>query len=302
MSKKIKCGFVAIVGRPNAGKSTLVNALVGQKVSIVSPKAQTTRNNIIGVVNSSDYQIVLVDTPGQNSAKNGLDDYMQKSIKGAVSGVDLVVVAIDGSKASFEQEVRIINKYTEQNIPVIVAVTKIDLLAGEKLFKVLSSFNNLENVQDIVPISSVKNRNIDELIKVMLKFLPEIDENDRYYGEDEYTDKSLKFICSEIIREKALYFLDKEIPHGIAVSIVSYKEGDGLTNIDAEIICEKDSHKNIIIGKGGSMLKKIGHESRVSFQKVIQQKVDLHLWVRVKENWRDNIGFLNDIGYNNKEI
>lgn len=302
MSKKIKCGFVAIVGRPNAGKSTLVNALVGQKVSIVSPKAQTTRNNIIGVVNSSDYQIVLVDTPGQNSAKNGLDDYMQKSIKGAVSGVDLVVVAIDGSKASFEQEKNIINKYTGQNIPVVVAVTKIDLLAGEKLFKVLSSFNDLDNVQDIVPISSVKNRNIDELIKVMLKFLPEIDEKNRYYGEDEYTDKSLKFICSEIIREKALYFLDKEIPHGIAVSIVSYKEGDGLTSVDAEIICEKDSHKNIIIGKGGSMLKKIGHEARVSFQKVIQQKVDLHLWVRVKENWRDNIGFLNDIGYNNKEI
>lgn len=302
MSKKIKCGFVAIVGRPNAGKSTLVNALVGQKVSIVSPKAQTTRNNIIGVVNSSDYQIVLVDTPGQNSAKNGLDDYMQKSIKGAVSGVDLVVVAIDGSKASFEQEKNIINKYTGQNIPVVVAVTKIDLLAGEKLFKVLSSFNNLDNVQDIVPISSVKNRNIDELIKVMLKFLPEIDGKNRYYGEDEYTDKSLKFICSEIIREKALYFLDKEIPHGIAVSIVSYKEGDGLTSVDAEIICEKDSHKNIIIGKGGSMLKKIGHEARVSFQKVIQQKVDLHLWVRVKENWRDNIGFLNDIGYNNKEI
>lgn len=302
MSKKIKCGFVAIVGRPNAGKSTLVNALVGQKVSIVSPKAQTTRNNIIGVVNSSDYQIVLVDTPGQNSAKNGLDDYMQKSIKGAVSGVDLVVVAIDGSKASFEQEKNIINKYTGQNIPVVVAVTKIDLLTGEKLFKVLSSFNNLDNVQDIVPISSVKNRNIDELIKVMLKFLPEIDEKNRYYGEDEYTDKSLKFICSEIIREKALYFLDKEIPHGIAVSIVSYKEGEGLTSVDAEIICEKDSHKNIIIGKGGSMLKKIGHEARVSFQKVIQQKVDLHLWVRVKENWRDNIGFLNDIGYNNKEI
>lgn len=302
MSKKIKCGFVAIVGRPNAGKSTLVNALVGQKVSIVSPKAQTTRNNIIGVVNSSDYQIVLVDTPGQNSAKNGLDDYMQKSIKGAVSGVDLVVVAIDGSKPSFEQEKNIINKYTGQNIPVVVAVTKIDLLAGEKLFKILSSFNDLDNVQDIVPISSVKNRNIDELIKVMLKFLPEIDEKNRYYGEDEYTDKSLKFICSEIIREKALYFLDKEIPHGIAVSIVYYKEGDGLTSVDAEIICEKDSHKNIIIGKGGSMLKKIGHEARVSFQKVIQQKVDLHLWVRVKENWRDNIGFLNDIGYNNKEI
>lgn len=302
MSKKIKSGFVAIVGRPNAGKSTLVNALVGQKVSIVSPKAQTTRNNIIGIVNSSDYQIVLVDTPGQNSAKNGLDDYMQKSIKGAVSGVDCIVVAVDGSKQSLDAEKNIITKYLELNIPVIVAITKIDLLSQEKIFKILANFGQIKGISDIVPISSVKNRNVDELLKVILNYLPEIDEEDKYFGDDEYTDKSLRFICSEIIREKALYFLDKEIPHGIAVSIVSYKEEDGLTTVDAEIICEKESHKNIVIGKGGSMLKKIGHEARISFQKVIQGKVDLHLWVRVKENWRDNIGFLNDIGYNNKEI
>lgn len=302
MSKKIKSGFVAIVGRPNAGKSTLVNALVGQKVSIVSPKAQTTRNNIIGIVNSDDYQIVLVDTPGQNSAKNGLDDYMQKSIKGAVSGVDCIVVAVDGSKQSLDAEKNIVQKYIELNIPVIVAITKIDLLNQEKIFKVLANFGQIKGISDIVPISSVKNRNVDELLKVMLNYLPEIDEDDKYFGDDEYTDKSLRFICSEIIREKALYFLDKEIPHGIAVSIVSYKEEDGLTTVDAEIICEKESHKNIVIGKGGSMLKKIGHEARISFQKVIQGKVDLHLWVRVKENWRDNIGFLNDIGYNNKEI
>lgn len=302
MSKKIKSGFVAIVGRPNAGKSTLVNALVGQKVSIVSPKAQTTRNNIIGIVNSSDYQIVLVDTPGQNSAKNGLDDYMQKSIKGAVSGVDCIVVAVDGSKQSLDAEKNIITKYLELNIPVIVAITKIDLLSQEKIFKILANFGQIKGISDIVPISSVKNRNVDELLKVILNYLPEIDEADKYFGDDEYTDKSLRFICSEIIREKALYFLDKEIPHGIAVSIVSYKEEDGLTTVDAEIICEKESHKNIVIGKGGSMLKKIGHEARISFQKVIQGKVDLHLWVRVKENWRDNIGFLNDIGYNNKEI
>ena len=302
MSKKIKSGFVAIVGRPNAGKSTLVNALVGQKVSIVSPKAQTTRNNIIGIVNSNDYQIVLVDTPGQNTSKSHLDDYMQKSIKGAVSGVDVIVVALDSTKNSLEQEKVLVNKYLDLGIPVVIAITKIDLLGNEKLFKILSSFNDIQKIDDIVPISSVKNKNMDELIKVILKYLPEIDENEKYYGEEEYTDKSLRFICSEIIREKALYFLDKEIPHGIAVNIVSYQEDEGITNIDAEIICEKDSHKNIVIGKGGSMLKKIGHEARVSFQKVIQQKVDLRLWVRVKENWRDNIGFLNDIGYNNKDI
>lgn len=302
MSKKIKSGFVAIVGRPNAGKSTLVNALVGQKVSIVSPKAQTTRNNIMGILNEDNYQIVFVDTPGQNSAKSHLDDYMQKSIKGAVSGVDVLVVALDGTKDISNTDREIIGKYADLEIPIILVITKIDAIKDEKLFRLLASLNDIQKVAEIVPVSSIKSKNIDELVKVLLNYLPEIEEKDKYFDDDMYTDKSLKFICSEIIREKALYFLDKEIPHGIAVSIIKYEEGDTLTTIDAEIICEKDSHKNIVIGKGGSMLKKIGHEARVSFQKVIQQKVDLRLWVRVKENWRDNLGFLNDIGYNNKEI
>ncbi len=302
MSKKIKCGFVAIVGRPNAGKSTLVNALVGQKVSIVSPKAQTTRNNIMGILNHEDYQVVFVDTPGQNDAKSHLDDYMQKSIKGAVSGVDILVVALDGTKEISQKDRDIIGKYSDLEIPIILVITKIDAISDEKVFKLLASLSDLSHISEIVPVSSIKNKNTDELLKVLLQYLPEVNEEDRYFDEDMYTDKSLKFICSEIIREKALYFLDKEIPHGIAVSIVKYEEGESLTTIDAEIICEKDSHKNIVIGKGGSMLKKIGHEARISFQKVIQQKVDLHLWVRVKENWRDNLGFLNDIGYNNKEI
>ena len=302
MSKKIKCGFVAIVGRPNAGKSTLVNALVGQIVSIVSPKAQTTRNNIMGILNNEDYQVVFVDTPGQNDAKSHLDDYMQKSIKGAVSGVDILVVALDGTKDISQRDREIIGKYSDLEIPIILVITKIDAISDEKVFRLLASLSDLSHISEIVPVSSIKNKNTDELLKVILQYLPEVNEEDRYFEEDMYTDKSLKFICSEIIREKALYFLDKEIPHGIAVSIVKYEEGETLTTIDAEIICEKDSHKNIVIGKGGSMLKKIGHEARISFQKVIQQKVDLHLWVRVKENWRDNLGFLNDIGYNNKEI
>ncbi len=302
MSKKIKSGFVAVVGRPNAGKSTLVNALVGQKVSIVSPKAQTTRNNIMGILNEEDYQIIFVDTPGQNDAKSHLDDYMQKSIKGAVAGVDALVVALDSTKEISNKDREIIGKYSDLEIPIVLVLTKIDAITDARVFKILASLSDLSRVSDIVPVSSIKKKNTEELIKVLLKFLPEIDEKDKYFDDDMYTDKSVKFICSEIIREKALYFLDKEIPHGIAVSIVKYEEGGNLTTIDAEIICEKDSHKNIVIGKGGSMLKKIGHEARVSFQKVIQQKVDLRLWVRVKENWRDNLGFLNDIGYNNKEI
>ncbi len=299
---KIKSGYVAIVGRPNAGKSTLLNAIIREKVSIVSPKAQTTRNNITGIYNTDDCQLIFVDTPGLNDTNSHLDEYMQKSISGAVVGVDVIIIAIDGTKKISQKDLDIIDKYSALNIPIILVLTKIDAMQTQKIFETLSSLNDISKVADIVPVSSIKSRNIDTLIQVLLKYVPEIDDQERYYDEDMYTDKSLKFIASEIIREKALYFLDKEIPHGIAVSIVRYEEEDGLVNIDADIYCEKDSHKNIIIGKGGSMLKRIGHEARVSIQKVVQSKVDLKLWVKVKENWRDNIGFLNEIGYNNSDI
>ncbi len=299
---KIKSGYIAIVGKPNAGKSTLLNAIIKEKVSIVSPKAQTTRNNITGIFNRKDCQLIFVDTPGLNITNSHLDEYMQKSIKGAVVGVDVIIIALDGTKKHNNTDIDIINKYASLNIPIILVVTKIDALDNERIFKILSSLNNLEKVAEIVPVSSTKSRNIDTLIDVLLKYVPEIDESEKYFDEDMYTDKSLKFIASEIIREKALYFLDKEIPHGIAVSVVKYEEDDNIVNIDADIICEKDSHKNIIIGKGGSMLKRIGHEARVSFQKVVQCKVNLNLWVKVKQNWRDNIGFLNEIGYNNSDL
>ncbi len=299
---KIKSGYIAIVGKPNAGKSTLLNAIIREKVSIVSPKAQTTRNNITGIYNRDDCQLIFVDTPGLNATNSHLDEYMQKSITGAVVGVDVLIIALDGTKKVNEKDFDIINKYSALNIPIILVVTKIDALDNEKIFKLLSSLNDLNKVSEIVPVSSTKSRNIDTLIDILLKYVPEIDESERYFDDDMYTDKSLKFIASEIIREKALYFLDKEIPHGIAVSIVKYEELDGLVNIDADIYCEKDSHKNIIIGKGGTMLKRIGHEARVSFQKVVQSKVNLNLWVKVKANWRDNIGFLNEIGYNNSDL
>ncbi len=299
---KIKSGYIAIVGKPNAGKSTLLNAIIREKVSIVSPKAQTTRNNITGIYNRDDCQLIFVDTPGLNTTNSHLDEYMQKSITGAVVGVDVLIIALDGTKKVNEKDFDIINKYSALNIPIILVVTKIDALDNEKIFKLLSSLNDLNKVSEIVPVSSTKSRNIDTLIDILLKYVPEIDESERYFDDDMYTDKSLKFIASEIIREKALYFLDKEIPHGIAVSIVKYEELDGLVNIDADIYCEKDSHKNIIIGKGGTMLKRIGHEARVSFQKVVQSKVNLNLWVKVKANWRDNIGFLNEIGYNNSDL
>ena len=296
----IKCGFVGIVGRPNSGKSTLVNALVNEKVSIVSPKAQTTRNNILGIMNDKAYQIVLIDTPGVTKINNRLDEYMQKNVSGAITDVDVLLITIDSSKDVIDG-IEFARKYINHGIHTIILLTKIDLISKEQLFQKLTLFNNIE-ADAIIPISSVKKLNLDELVKEILKYLPEIEENKRYFDQDIYTDKSVRFIASEIIREKSLYYLDKEIPHGIAVEITKFVEEDNLITIDANIICEKDSHKAIIIGKGGNMLTKIGHEARVSIQKVVQNKVVLNLWVKVKENWRDRESFLTEIGYNNDDL
>lgn len=299
--KEYKSGFIAIIGKPNSGKSTLVNALIGEKVSIVSPKAQTTRNNIMGILNDKDYQLVFIDTPGINRANNKLDDYMQKSIKGAVSDVNVIIITIDGSKKITQEDADLIAKYKQLEIPIVVVLTKIDVMEQARIFEDLTKLNEFD-VQDIVPVSSIKEKNLDELIKVLLQYLPVIDRKDKFFDEDMYTDKSLRFIASEIIREKSLYHLDAEIPHGIAIEILKFEEYDNIIEIDANIICEKDSHKSIIIGKNGLKLKKIGHDARVSFQKVARKKVNLNLWVKVNKNWRENLGFLTEVGYNKSEL
>lgn len=296
-----KCGFVSLVGKPNAGKSSLVNALIGEKVSIVSPKAQTTRNNILGIKTTDDYQIVFIDTPGINRANNRLDDYMQKSVKGALQDVNVILLVIDGTKKTSDIDKDIIKKYSTNSPKLVVAITKIDLMDRKAVFDKIADLSSM-GAQEIVPISSLKDNNLDELIKVLVQYLPETDPQDKYFDDDMYTDKSLKFIVGEIIREKALYLLDNEIPHGLAVDIKVYEDLDSIVNIEADIICEKDSHKSIIIGAQGAMLKKIGHNARVSIQKLVQKKVDLKLWVRVNKKWRENEGFLMDIGYNNKDI
>lgn len=298
----IKCGFVAIIGKANAGKSSLTNAIVNQKVSIVSPKPQTTRNNILGIYNDENSQIVFVDTPGLNKTNTGLDNFMQKSIKGAVTDVNAVIIACDITKPLSTQETELIEKYNNLNIPVILALTKIDLVPDDKVFTTLSSISNLAEKCEIVPVSSLKNRNIKTLIDVIKNFLPLVSENEKYFEEDLYTDKPIKFIVAEIIREKALYLLDKEIPHGIAIDVLSYEEDENLVTITADIICDKQTHKAIILGKGGEKLKAIGHSARVSIQKVIQKKVVLNLFVKVKPNWKNNLEFLNSLGYNINEI
>ncbi len=298
----IKCGFVAIIGKANAGKSSLVNAIVNEKVSIVSPKPQTTRNNILGIYNDDNSQIIFVDTPGINKIGTGLDNFMQKSIKGAVTDVSAVILASDITKPLTTQETELIQNYYKNKIPVILALTKIDLVTDNQVFTTLATLSSLAETCEIVPISSLKNRNINTLLEVVKKFLPEVKEDNKYFEEDLYTDKPLKFIVAEVIREKALYLLDKEIPHGIAIDVWNYKDEESLVTIEADIICDKSSHKAIILGKGGEMLKNIGHNARVSIQKIVQKKVVLNLFVKVKPNWKNNLEFLNSLGYNINEI
>lgn len=291
-------GFVAIIGRPNAGKSSLLNSIIKEKVSIISPKPQTTRNNILGIYNSDHSQIVFVDTPGINSSSSGLDNFMQKSIKGAVTDVNLIVLVVDITKGLTKQDKNLIDNYYEKKIPLVLVLSKVDLVKKEEVVKFLQNANNLVNKCEIVPLSSLKKINIDRFIQVVEKYLPQTSKKNKFFDDDMFTDKSLRFLCAEIIREKALYLLNDEIPHGIAVLIEKYEEEENIVNIDASIICEKQSHKPIILGNKGQMLKKIGHNSRVSIQKLIRKKVMLNIFVKVKPNWKNNLEFLDTLGYN----
>ena len=295
----MKSGFVAILGEPNVGKSTLLNAILKEKVSIVSPKPQTTRNKILGIYNDADTQIVFIDTPGIHNSHNKLDEYMNKAINTAKSDVDVIVYVIDGSKKIKDSTIATLNKYTKDNSNVILVVNKVDDTTYEKLYPELSKCNSLEVIKDIVPLSALKGKNIPELIKVIKGYLTD---DIQYYDSDTYTVESTRFIVAETIREKALWLLQDELPHGIAVEIVRFSEGDTLTEIDADIIIEKSSHKQIVIGKNGTMLKNIGTKARLDIEKIIGTKVMLKLFVKVREDWRHKDSVLKSIGYNQNDL
>ncbi len=295
----MKSGFVAILGLPNVGKSTLLNAMLKEKVSIVSPKPQTTRNKILGILNEEDSQIIFIDTPGIHTAHNKLDEYMNKAISVAKDTVDVVLFVIDGTKRITDNVLDTLNKYTRGIDNVILVVNKIDDTTYEKLYPELSKCNALENVKDIVPISAMKGKNLEELLKVIKSYLKD---DVRYFDEDIYTDQSIKFLCSEIIREKALWLLQDELPHGIAIEIARFSDGESLCEIDADIIIEKASHKQIIIGKGGSMLKNIGIKSRLDIEKLVDKKVMLKLFVKVRDDWRSKASTVKSLGYNSNDL
>lgn len=293
-----KSGFVAVIGKPNVGKSTLINAVVGEKVAITSPKPQTTRNKILGIKNGEDYQMIFVDTPGIYNGKSELAKYLQKSTETATSGVDVIVLLLDASKVN-QVDYDLISKYEKSEVPVYVVVNKIDISSYERLYPVLAKLNEYKFVKKFITLSALRKRNLDELVSSLLEELPE---GPAYYPVDQLTDKNLRFMAAEIVREKALLFLQEEIPHGLAVDIIVYNETKKSTKISAEIICDSDRHKQIIIGKGGVMLKKIGTSAREEIAKLTDTSVVLELFVKVKPGWKENKTILSDLGYNIKDV
>lgn len=294
----MKSGFVAILGEPNVGKSTLLNSILKEKVSIVSPKPQTTRNKILGIYNDEESQIVFIDTPGIHKSKNKLDDYMSKAITTAKSDVDVILYVIDGSKKITEKTLDNLNKYTN-NANVILVVNKIDDTTYVKLYPELTKCNTLQNIKDIVPVSALKSKNLEELIKVIKSYLHE---DIKYFDDDVYTDKSIKFLVGEIIREKTLWLLQDELPHGIAIEIARFDESNQIVEIDADIILEKASHKSIVIGKNGAKLKSIGTKSRLDIEKLLDRKVMLKLFVKVREDWRNSASTVKSLGYSQEDL
>lgn len=294
-----RCGYVSILGRPNVGKSTLLNKLVGQKISIVSPKPQTTRNIVTGIFNQKDLQVIFLDTPGIHKSKNSLDKYMEKSIQKSLEGIDLILYMLDGTKRFFQEDIDDIKAFCAGQTPVVVLVSKIDDTTFEKLYPELAKLNSLQNVQEIIPFSSFNGKNLDIIKETIKKFMPV---GPAMYPVDTITDVSERFIASEIVREKALWLLQQEIPHGIAVEIEKFEQKNKITKISATIYCEKDNHKKIIIGNAGSTLKKIGEESRKDIERMLNQKVFLELWVKVKERWRDSDILSSNLGYNKRDI
>ena len=298
-----KSGFVAIVGRPNVGKSTLMNRIIGQKIAITSKKPQTTRNQIRTVYTSDEGQIVFVDTPGVIKSKNKLGDYMVGATSSAVKDVDLILWLVEPSDYIGEGDKAIAEKLKNSKVPVVLVINKLDTIKKSDVIIFMDAYRKIMDFAEIVPISAFKGENVDELIKVIFSYLKE---GPFFFDEDTITDQPSRQIAAELIREKALRLLDKEIPHGIAIviDVMQYRKtssGQGIYDIDATIICERDSHKGIIIGKGGQMLKKIGQDARIDIEKMMETKVNLHLFVKVKNNWRDSDYLVKNFGYKNDD-
>lgn len=294
-----KTAFIAIIGRPNVGKSTLMNTILGEKVAIVSARPQTTRNRITGILTKGENQFVFLDTPGVHKAKTKLGDYMMKSVRSTVRAADAVVLIAEAGYAPGDIEKKLIDQIKRAELPAILALNKIDLVNRERLAETISEYAKLHDFDAVVPTCAANGKNVDAVLEEAEKFLVE---SDWMFDEDMLTDQPERQIAAEIIREKILRTLSDEIPHGTAVVIEEFKDEERLLRIRAEIYCEKSSHKGIIVGKNGETLKKIGSYAREDMENFFGQKVYLNLWVKVKEKWRDSEMSLNNFGYNKKEL
>ncbi len=293
-----KTGFIAIVGRPNVGKSTLMNSILGEKVAIVSNKPQTTRNRIIGIHTEGENQYVFLDTPGMHNPKNPLGEYMVSTANSTMQEADAVILVADVGKEITKVEENVIDYLKKSGLPSILALNKIDMYRREDIAESLAKYSALHSFDAFVPISARSGKNVRELLAECDKFLSE---SEWFFPEDMITDQPERQLVAEIIREKILRTLDKEVPHGTAVVIEEFKDEGSLISIRAEIFCEKASHKGIIVGKGGASLKLIGSYAREELEKWFGTKVYLNLWVKVKENWRDSAGLVSNFGYSDKE-
>ncbi len=300
MKEKIfKSGFVSIIGRPNVGKSTLMNSLVGEKIAIMSDKPQTTRNQIRAIYNDDEIQIVFMDTPGIQKPQNRLGDYMLKVSNSSMRDTDVILFVVDESKSIGKKDSDIIETLKDNKSKKILAINKIDKLTKEELMEIVSMYSNIGIFDEIVPVSALKGTNNNTLIKVLSKY---IEKGPLYFPTDMITDQPEKVLVSEIIREKLLMYTDKEIPHGIAVDIEAMKKrkDKDIIDISAVIYCERESHKKIIIGSQGRKIKGIGKAAREELELILGSKIFLELWVKVKENWRDKENYIRSFGYEDK--
>ena len=301
MKENFKSGFVAIIGRPNVGKSTLMNHLIGQKIAITSKKPQTTRNKIQTVYTCEDGQIIFLDTPGIHKAKNKLGEYMVNVAEQTLKDVDVILWLVEPTTYIGAGEKHIAEQLQKTSLPVILVINKVDTVKKEDILQVIDNYRKLYDFAEIIPASALRGQNTKDIVNSLFKYMPY---GPMFYDEDTVTDQPHRQIVAEIIREKALHALDEEIPHGIAVTIEKMRErkGQHIVDIEATIICERDSHKGIIIGKQGSMLKKIGSNARFEIEKMLEERVNLKIWVKVKKDWRDSDTLMKNFGYNKKEI
>ena len=300
-TKEFKSGFVTLIGRPNVGKSTLMNHLIGQKIAITSEKPQTTRNRIQTVYTDERGQIIFLDTPGIHKAKNKLGEYMVNVAENTLKEVDVILWLVEPTTFIGAGERHIAEQLSKIKTPVILVINKIDTVKSkEEILTFIAAYKDILNFAEIIPVSALKEMNIEDVKSSIFKYLPA---GLQFYDEDTVTDQPMRQIAAELIREKALRMLDDEIPHGIAVVIDQMKERpNGIIDVDATIVCERDSHKGIIIGKGGSMLKRIGTAARMEIENLMDTKVNLKLWVKVRREWRDSDMYMKNYGYNPKEI